>query len=426
MGNKFEIINLSVEDSFDYCLYTDLVIFSSEEVRDICLLTVDKEFDFIVLKRVIRHECIDEILKIRENKDVLVVNDTKESCKEVINQLKKQGIDHVKYYQYYPGISEYKETDVAITPGESHLVPNGIKRVIDISARRMDVTSLIEVLMKLNCIEEYGSLVSSYFYRDMINISKKYINMYQETNRLKEILTNILDNQKNGIIYTDIENRVFVLNEEAMNLLNISRQDIIGKDIYTIFKELKEDIISINNREVLVSKEKIKSNNFYSGNMIVLNEVKHIHKIDDELRKKERSKENYARYTFDDMVGDSKSVTKSIDLAKKVAKTNSTVLIQGETGTGKEVLAQAIHNESERKDYPFVAINFAAIPENLIESELFGYEEGAFTGAKKGGKIGLFKKAHKGTIFLDEIGDASLYLQSRLLRVLQEREITPA
>ena len=425
LGNKFEIINLSVEDSFDYCLYTDLVIFSSEEVRDICLLTVDKEFDFIVLKRVIRHECIDEILKIRENKDVLVVNDTKESCKEVINQLKKQGIDHVKYYQYYPGISEYKETDVAITPGESHLAPNGIKRVIDISARRMDVTSLIEVLMKLDCIEEYGSLVSSYFYRDMINISKKYINMYQETNRLKEILTNILDNQKNGIIYTDIENRVFVLNEEAMNLLNISRQDIIGKDIYTIFKELKEDIISINNREVLVSKEKIKSNNFYSGNMIVLNEVKHIHKIDDELRKKERSKENYARYTFDDMVGDSKSVTKSIDLAKKVAKTNSTVLIQGETGTGKEVLAQAIHNESERKDYPFVAINFAAIPENLIESELFGYEEGAFTGAKKGGKIGLFKKAHKGTIFLDEIGDASLYLQSRLLRVLQEREITP-
>ena len=116
------------------------------------------------------------------------------------------------------------------------------------------------------------------------------------------------------------------------------------------------------------------------------------------------------------MVGDSKSVTKSIDLAKKVAKTNSTVLIQGETGTGKEVLAQAIHNESERKDYPFVAINFAAIPENLIESELFGYEEGAFTGAKKGGKIGLFKKAHKGTIFLDEIGDASLYLQARLLK----------
>ncbi|MEG2437720.1 MAG: sigma 54-interacting transcriptional regulator, partial [Cetobacterium sp.] len=93
--------------------------------------------------------------------------------------------------------------------------------------------------------------------------------------------------------------------------------------------------------------------------------------------------------------------------------------------TGKEVLAQAIHNESLRCDYPFIAVNFAALSENLIESELFGYEEGAFTGARKGGKEGLFKKAHKGTLFLDEIGDAPLHIQARLLRVLQEREITP-
>ena len=424
LGNRFKITNLIVEDTNDY-IDADLVIFSSQEVKDICLSRTYKNFNFIVLKRVIRHEYIDEILKIREGEEILVVNDTKESCKEVINQLKNQGIDHVKYYQYYPGISEYKETDIALTPGESHLVPNCIKKVIDINARIMDITSIIEVLIELNCMDEYEDLVSSYFYKNIINISKKYINMYQETNRLKEILTNILDNQKNGIIYTDIENRVFLLNEEALNLLNTKKKDIIGKDLYFIFKELKEGIVNINNRDILVSKEKIKNNNFYNGNMIVLNEVKHIHKIDDELRKKEKNKENYARYTFDDIVGQCKAIIKNIDLAKKVAKTNSTVLIQGETGTGKEVLAQAIHNESERKDYPFVAINFAAIPENLIESELFGYEEGAFTGAKKGGKIGLFKKAHKGTIFLDEIGDASLYLQSRLLRVLQEREITP-
>lgn len=100
------------------------------------------------------------------------------------------------------------------------------------------------------------------------------------------------------------------------------------------------------------------------------------------------------------------------------------MLIQGESGTGKEILAQAIHNHSDRSKYPFVAINFAALSENLLESELFGYEEGAFTGAKKGGKVGLFKKAHKGTIFLDEIGDAPYHFQARLLRVIQEREIT--
>ena len=419
------IDNLNSSDDFDNNLDYDLLIFSSEEIKNIFQPKINKSKDYVVLKRVIRHECIDEILKIERGKEVLLVNDTEESCKEVIDQLKNQGVDHIKYYPYYPGIKEYKNLNIAITPGETHLVPREIKNIIDINSRKMDITSLIEVLNKLECIDTYSDIVSSCFYRDMINMSKKYINISQETIRLKDLLTNLLDNQKNGIIYTNDENEVLVLNEEALRLLNIEKKDILSKNIYSVFKELKEDIVNIDNKEILVVKEKIKNNNTHSGNMIILNEVNHIHQIDDELRKKKKSKENQAKYTFEDMIGSCSSIRRNIKLAKKVAKSNSTVLIQGETGTGKEVLAQAIHNESERKDYPFVAINFAAIPENLIESELFGYEDGAFTGAKKGGKIGLFKKAHKGTIFLDEIGDAPLYLQSRLLRVLQEREITP-
>ena len=419
------IDNLNSSDDFDNNLDYDLLIFSSEEIKNIFQPKINKSKDYVVLKRVIRHECIDEILKIERGKEVLLVNDTEESCKEVIDQLKNQGVDHIKYYPYYPGIKEYKNLNIAITPGETHLVPREIKNIIDINSRKMDITSLIEVLNKLEFIDTYSDIVSSCFYRDMINMSKKYINISQETIRLKDLLTNLLDNQKNGIIYTNDENEVLVLNEEALRLLNIEKKDILSKNIYSVFKELKEDIVNIDNKEILVVKENIKNNNTHSGNMIILNEVNHIHQIDDELRKKKKSKENQAKYTFEDMIGNCSSVRRNIKLAKKVAKSNSTVLIQGETGTGKEVLAQAIHNESERKDYPFVAINFAAIPENLIESELFGYEDGAFTGAKKGGKIGLFKKAHKGTIFLDEIGDAPLYLQSRLLRVLQEREITP-
>ncbi|MPM92607.1 DNA-binding transcriptional activator HyfR [bioreactor metagenome] len=108
------------------------------------------------------------------------------------------------------------------------------------------------------------------------------------------------------------------------------------------------------------------------------------------------------------------------NLATTVAKINSTVLIRGESGTGKELFAKAIHNLSSRRDNPFVAINCAALPENLIESELFGYEKGSFTGALSNGKEGLFKQAHEGSIFLDEIGELSLPLQAKLLRVLQE------
>lgn len=424
-AKEFYVECLNLINYKEKYLECDLLIFSSEEVKDICNCIIDENINYIVSKRVIKHQYIDEILNIPRGTEVILVNDARSSCEEVIRQLKSQGLNHINYNQYYPGIESYKTADIAITPGEAHLVPKEISRVIDIKSRHLDVSTLIEILIKLNCMDKYGNIVSSYFYRDMINVSTKYIKKSQESTRLKDLLTNLLDNQKNGIIYTNIKNKVIVLNEESLRLLGINKENILSKDIYEILPALKDDIININNKKILISKEKIKDNNIYTGNMIILNEVKHIHKIDEEVRRREKIKENQAKYTFDDMVGNCSSIVKNIKLAKKVAKTNSTVLIQGETGTGKEVLAQAIHNESERKDYPFVAINFAAIPENLIESELFGYEDGAFTGARKGGKEGLFKKAHKGTIFLDEIGDASLYLQSRLLRVLQEREITP-
>lgn len=130
-----------------------------------------------------------------------------------------------------------------------------------------------------------------------------------------------------------------------------------------------------------------------------------------------------AKYHFEDILGDSRAMTQCISIAKRMASSGSSLLIIGESGTGKEMFAQAIHNASPRKSHQFVALNCGAIPENLLESELFGYEEGAFTGAKKGGKLGMFELAHKGTLFLDEISEMHLTLQKRLLRVLQEREV---
>jgi len=131
----------------------------------------------------------------------------------------------------------------------------------------------------------------------------------------------------------------------------------------------------------------------------------------------------YAKYQFDDIIGSTPEICDIKKIAEKIAKTDLTVLIEGENGTGKELFASAIHNASERVKNPFVAINLSALPDELIESELFGYEEGSFTGAKKGGKIGLFQQANGGTIFLDEIGDISLRMQAKLLRVIQEKEI---
>ena len=153
-------------------------------------------------------------------------------------------------------------------------------------------------------------------------------------------------------------------------------------------------------------------------------DITKIQEIEWKFREDLSKKGLVAKYKFDNIIHESLSMCEVVQHAKIFSKFDTaTVLIQGETGTGKELFAQSIHNESPRSNMPFVAINCAALPENLLESELFGYEEGAFTGAKKGGKMGLFELAHTGTIFLDEIGDMPISLQTRLLRIIQEKEV---
>ena len=148
-----------------------------------------------------------------------------------------------------------------------------------------------------------------------------------------------------------------------------------------------------------------------------------IKKLESSLYCRQAKDFNIARYHFDDIAGKSQNLAEAIKIAKKMAKADAPILIHGESGTGKELFAQSIHNESSRRNGPFVAVNFAAMTEQLLESELFGYEEGSFTGAKRGGAPGLFEAANKGTLFLDEIGDAPLSFQVKLLRVLQEKQI---
>lgn len=148
-----------------------------------------------------------------------------------------------------------------------------------------------------------------------------------------------------------------------------------------------------------------------------------IMELEGEIRRHIKKSIFSAKYTFDDIVGNTPEIKNTIEKAKIFSRNDATVMIYGETGTGKEVFAQSIHNASDRASYPFVAINCGAIPDTLIESELFGYETGSFTGASSKGKVGLIELAHRGTVFLDDIDSISLGFQSKILRVIQEREI---
>jgi PAS domain S-box-containing protein len=245
----------------------------------------------------------------------------------------------------------------------------------------------------------------------------------------------ILDYAYEGIIAIDSENRITVFNSMSEKTLGISGKDIIGKKIDEILPKSKlvdllcskgeylNEIVKYNGMQLAINKVPLIMSSKNIGNVMNFQNVTKVQEMESTIRQKIYTRGHIAKYRFDDIIGKSKSIKEVINTAKGFSQVDANILIMGETGTGKELFAQSIHNHSKRKDGPFVAINCAALPESLLESELFGYVEGAFTGAVKGGKPGLFELAHNGTIFLDEISEISLKIQGRLLRVIQEKEI---
>ena len=230
------------------------------------------------------------------------------------------------------------------------------------------------------------------------------------------------------------------------DFLGIQVQNAIGRHVTEVIENTRMDIVvktgvpetgetqDIHGEKMIATRIPIRKNGMVIGayGRVLVRNTRELHMLHDKLSsiemelnmyKRTFEKINTAKYTVDDIIGDCSIMQDLKDSVRKVAKTNSNVLIMGESGTGKELFAHSIHAGSMRRKAPFVCVNCGSIPEQLIESELFGYEEGAFTGARKGGKIGLFPAAHGGTICLDEIGELPLPMQVRLLRVLQDREI---
>lgn len=259
----------------------------------------------------------------------------------------------------------------------------------------------------------------------------------EERDRSNEVREAVMESISEGLLATDREGIVININKAAAGILRIQPNAALGKPIRKILQSKErdwDDVLSGNkfitdqerdvetscgNLKLIISSRPVRrKTKQYEGVVLVVNEISRARKI------AQRISGAVARLTFDDLVGSVPLFRESISLAKMASGTDSTVLLLGESGTGKDILAQAIHNASSRAAGPFVAINCGAIPRELIASELFGYMEGAFTGAKRGGSPGKFELADGGTIFLDEIGDMSTELQTTLLRVLEQKTIT--
>ncbi|AJC26859.1 MULTISPECIES: sigma-54 interaction domain-containing protein [Bacillus] len=296
------------------------------------------------------------------------------------------------------------------------------------------------VTTRLPIIDEGGKLLGALcVFKDITDA----VELAEEVTNLKQIRTMleaIIQSSDEAISVVDENGIGMLINKAYTKMTGLSESEVIGKPASTDISEGESMHLKVlgtrrpvrgvrmkvgpNKKDVIVNVAPVIVDGILKGSVGVIHDVSEIKTLTAELnRARQIIRTLEAKYTFDDIIGTSEQMLVALEQAKLGAKTPATILLRGESGTGKELFAHAIHNESDRKYNKFIRVNCAALSESLLESELFGYEEGAFTGARRGGKKGLFEEANNGSIFLDEIGELTQSTQAKLLRVLQEKEI---
>lgn len=429
IGNYAYIDNILMSELQSKPVIADLIVFTSQYVWERSSLYVKFDIPNIVGKRVINHKNIKEIISIEEGKDVLFINDGYDSTMEAISQIIELGLNHIKYHPYYPGCTSYPQLEIAITAGESQLAPYKPNKLIDIKSRILDINSIHEIVTKLGIEKHFNySLVTDYI-RDIVEISRSIEESRRTSEESQQILEMIVNSLEHGIAFVNNYGKIISLNSKFEYIFGIKKKDLLEKNFEDLFTDkmivLKENnffTTKIENKEVSIQIREVD----FSKKIGYIVSVKHKEKFCESILKTNNLNYkciNRNLHNFSDYYTVNKDVLQMLNKARKFAKTDGTILIVGENGTGKEILAQGIHMNSYRNKNAFVPINIATISSNLVESELFGYEEGTFTGAIKGGRMGIFEIADGGTIFIDEIGDTPLDVQAKLLRVLEEKRI---
>jgi PAS domain S-box-containing protein len=302
------------------------------------------------------------------------------------------------------------------------------------------VNGLKIITTRIPMVDEDGRLLGAFaVFKDITEV----MNLAEEVTNLKEIQTMlqaIIQSSDDAISVVDDKGRGILINRAYSRITGLREEEVIGQPATADISEGDSMHMKVlqtrravrgvamrvgpNKKEVVVNVAPIIVDGKLKGSVGVIHDMSEIQSLNRELnRARQIIRTLEAKYSFEDIIGSSEEMKLAIEQAKLGAKTPATVLLRGESGTGKELFAHAIHNASDRKFNKFIRVNCAAISESLLESELFGYEEGAFSGAKRGGKRGLFEDANNGSIFLDEIGELPAGTQAKLLRVLQEQEI---
>lgn len=386
-----------------------------------------------VLNRFFELRKLKKLMQVPPGSTVPVMNNSRETAQEVIDNLLEASIDHLHYVPFHPGCT-FDDPSIHTTIILSHpdVPPPPHIEVIDLGFRKIHIHDLIDVGRKLGVpvFKEREYLAA--FIEEMTELSKLLGTSYTEVQKLHSQLQSTFQAVKDPIIACNEQGLISFINDVAVEWFCPGSLDVVGKP-YTILREhellqpffeqegQEDTLLTLGNKQFIVSSQSIHSRQGPLGFVCTLKDVTEIQRLRHQLVQRGHT----ATYTFSDIKGKSQALKHAIELGKKMAANSQSILLLGENGTGKELFAHAIHQHSLRRNGPFVAINCASLPENLLESELFGYADGAFTGARKGGKPGLFQQADGGTIFLDEIGEISPAIQVKLLRVLQEKQVIP-
>lgn len=400
---------------------------------------INKDTKIIMLSFTFGKEVINKLRSLPVGTETLTCYKHYSEAHQAAYALYESGLQNLNLYINYLNNKNIvgKKMDVALYSEFCGSVPDDISNVIDLGPMYLSLNTLLDISMAAGILDEemesrildYCSKISlpmnhtSYFFNNssMASMSLKAVTDCIDYGMI------IIDENGKIINHNQQFKKLFLIDREIFgnNLANISQLNFISEEILQA-DNVKDKMVEscTKNQQLLMSKEKInKDNEDFDIFLVLFKDITKINSLETAFKKQARRNGHVAKHTFSEIIHTCDKMNTLIERCRKIAGVDKPTLIVGESGTGKELFASSIHNASKRSGFPFVALNCATIPENLLESELFGYEEGAFTGAKKGGKTGLFQSANKGTLFLDEIGELSLEMQAKLLRVLEEKEI---
>lgn len=436
----------------EYCYEAEQNRVGEDMIRkaDIILLTnpyslpqarqyLKKDSKIINMNFTFKRELVEALKRFPVGTEALVCFKYYSDAHQAAFTLYELGVNNLNLYINYENNKNLinKTMDIAIVNRDTNCASDGIPIYFDIGSLSIAVATIVDVAVSADimCDEIEARIIR---HGSMLSIPEDYKSYFFDNSAMANAqLRTITNCIEYGIVIVDEIYNIINCNNQFLSMFNIGRSishlsvsDI--PELSHLLQYITQDGYMTNmlietpdkNRFFLFSKEKInKSDATYSIFMLLFKDVTEIHALESTFQKQIIKKGHVAKYTFDNIIHESNIMDLVIERCKKLAQIDKPTLIIGESGTGKELFAHSIHNASIRSKFPFVALNCATIPATLLESELFGYEEGAFTGAKKGGKIGLFQTANKGTLFLDEIGEITPETQAKLLRVLEENEI---